>query len=120
MGLPPDAEEEAVVEWIREQQAELARLDRARRTYALNGPVDVTREGVTVAVPLTVQDVRATLSADDAAEFDQEIQAAGASAAAAVTRKWALQALPGNDALDRVELLLLAERRASILDEAAT
>ncbi|MEU5161222.1 hypothetical protein AB0G74_16670 [Streptomyces sp. NPDC020875] len=113
----PDPEEEAVVERIRAQQAAFAELDREPRP-PVAGPVTVDVHGERFVVPLTVGDVRSALSAELRPVFDGEIAAASPATVGRLVRKWALEVIPG-DELDRVDVLLLAERQAAGLGTAA-
>ncbi|GAA2258696.1 hypothetical protein GCM10010232_56420 [Streptomyces amakusaensis] len=110
-------EEEAVVQRIRAQQAGFAELDREPRPD-VPGPVTVDVHGERFVVPLTVGDVRAALSAELRPLFDGEIAAAAPATVGPLVRKWALEVIPG-DELDRVDVLLRAERQAAGLGTAA-
>ncbi|MFK0047784.1 hypothetical protein ACIQU4_27610 [Streptomyces sp. NPDC090741] len=110
--LPYDLDEEALVRRITAQREALAQLDSEPRAYNISGPVRVNYAGEVFDVPLTLKDVRAALDAGLRAAFDDEISAAGPSTAGAVIRKWALEVIPG-DELDRVDVLIEAERQAN-------
>ncbi|MEW1724316.1 hypothetical protein [Streptomyces sp. NPDC093109] len=114
----PDAEEEAVVRRIRDQNDAFAELDRMPRTHTVQGPVSVVVHGERFVVPLTVKDVRAALADELRPVFDSEIDTAPPNMAGRLIRKWALEVIPG-DAIDRVDVLLRAEQRAYGLGTAA-
>ncbi|MEU6482813.1 hypothetical protein [Streptomyces sp. NPDC046887] len=115
--LSHDPDEEALVERINAQKAAFAELDGEARVYEVSGPVRVTYGGEEFDVPLTVRDVRAALDAERRAAFEAEVSGAGPGTVGAVVRKWALEVIPG-DELDRVDVLLQAERSATRTSEA--
>ncbi|WP_372412349.1 hypothetical protein [Streptomyces luteireticuli] len=117
-GLPYDLDEEAVVRRITAQKAAFAELDGEQRVYRISGPVRVRFGGEDFDVPLTAKDVRAALGSERRGVFDEEFSAAGPGAVGSVIRKWALELIPG-DELDRVDILLQAERQASAVPAAA-
>ncbi|MFI2031862.1 hypothetical protein [Streptomyces buecherae] len=105
------ADEEAVVRRIKAQDAALTEpLDQhGAPAPPLTDPVEVTAHGERFTVPLTAAAPRRTPE-PVAAEFDQELASAPPHIAGPLLRR-ASEALPG-DVLDRVDVLITAERQA--------
>ncbi|MFI5618071.1 hypothetical protein [Streptomyces sp. NPDC051567] len=97
---------------VRAQDGAFAALDREAGAHRVSGPVEVEFGGETFQVPLTVKDVRAALGEEDRTVFDREISAAAPNTIGRLLRRWALVVIPG-DELDRRDVLLLAEQRAT-------